>query len=150
MYFNQAQYAIYSNNVDAENAKESVMTPSSPSPALGGAAQSGKKSAALATLGIVMGQKIVSQTIGIIRTEIAAGGNEIEQAGVNNILTAGQMATAIYATKGIAVAGYVIQGIADSIVGFRQNTRLNRENTYQRELKDSRISLAQHSAYYGG
>lgn len=136
--------------MDFDYQPESVMTPSSPAPSLGGAAQSGKRSSAFATLGIMMGQKIVSQTIGVLRSEIAAGGNEIEQAAFNNILDAGQMAVAIITTKGIAAAGYIIQGTAEAIVHYRQNTRINRENVYQRDLKEKRLSLSSSSAYYGG
>lgn len=136
--------------MDADFPPESVMTPSSPPPTLGGAAQSGRRSSAFQTVGIMLGKQIISQTIGILRTEIAAGGNEIAQAGVNNALDLGNMALAIVATKGLAAIGYVIQGTADAVVHYRQNARINRENAYQRELKDNRITFNQSSAYYGG
>lgn len=149
-FFNGSTWQIY-NMKDAPQG-ESVMSPQSPSPDMASAAESGGKEARSEWLAVgkMLGMRAVYQTVGVLKTEIVAStGDEIFQNKVNNIITGVQLGTMIKMTKGVGALLMVGQAAVEAVVHYRENTRINREQAYQRELADARI-ITNNSAYYGG
>jgi hypothetical protein len=113
------------------------VSPQSPTSTIAQSPQVNLSGAVLAGASI-MAAKTGYQTL---TQEIRESGNEELATTLENISTAGMIATSIIATKGLAIIPLGIQGIASAVTRTRATQRENNATRFENELRGQRINF---------